>query len=161
MMSSRTFGRVFLGVVTAALLSASSVFHGQTSPDRMLLVILHSPEQIVHIPDEEWSFKAGARLFYDGTARGGAVRERGAERYEFWSHAGRYEAETETLTLTGEGMKTTGRQEQEFEFVATVSPSASGGDILIYDIKDGFVYEKEAFEAEGRKWFCDSCGYGF
>lgn len=54
------------------------------------------------------------------------------------------------LTLEGRGVKSSGHREEEFDFVATVTPSASStGGIIIYDIQDGFVYTTPSFAAEG------------
>jgi hypothetical protein len=121
------------------------------------IILLNSPQQLVEIPDDRdrvrlWRFQANARLADDGRAHGGAILERGSERYEFAFRSGSYaeDGDRVVLTLNGVGIATQGKQEQEFPFSATATQAAgNSGGIIIYDIQDGFVYHKPPFQAEG------------
>jgi len=143
---------VFAGVAGASVpVAHSEQVHLQ------LVLMLNSPRQLIEIPDERGRlrlarFEATARVYQDGQARGGALLEQGNENYEFTFERAELVAEADVvqrLTLWGRGLKISGSKEQEFDFVAQVTPSAAGPDIIDYDLEDGFVYVKPTFEAEG------------
>ena len=99
-------------------------------------------------------FEADARILDDGQARGSARLKQGNENYEFSFRRASWVVDAgvvQRLTLEGRGVKTSGNREEEFDFVATVTPSASSnqGGIIIYDIQDGSAYAKPSFAAEG------------
>lgn len=146
--------------VVVALVSASAQA-GHTQSRMVLLV--HSPQQLVEIPDARgrtrlWRFEANLRKDDSGRITGGMVLERANERFEF--RVLHMEAfvegdEVRRVFVDGRGLKTSGNRSEDFEFTGTVEPSAAGGTILIYDIKDGFVDppatpDGPPFEADGR-----------
>lgn len=142
-------------VIALALAGGFELLRGEQV---QLILILGSPRQLVEIPDENGRlrlarFEADARVFDDGQARGSARLKQGSEEYEFSFRRASWVVDADViqrLTLEGRGVKTSGHREEEFDFVATVTPSASSTpDIIIYDIQDGFVYTKPSFAAEG------------
>lgn len=153
---SRTACRSILVIVLLALAGAFEPLRGEQV---QLILILGSPRQLVELPDENGRlrlarFEADARILDDGQARGGAQLKLGNEDYEFSFRRASWVVDAgvvQRLTLEGRGVKTSGNREEEFDFVATVTPSASSnqGDIIIYDIQDSFVYTKPPFAAEG------------
>lgn len=152
---SRTACRSILFIVVLALAGAFEPLRGEQV---QLILILGSPRQLVEVPDENGRlrlarFEADARIFEDGQARGGARLKQGNEDYEFSFRRASWVVDAgvvQRLTLEGRGVKASGNREEEFDFVATVTPSASSASgIAIYDIQDGFVYRKPSFAAEG------------
>jgi len=144
------------GAAVIVLLAASALsLRGQGLPT--WIIVMHAPQQLVELPDDRgrlrlWRFQANARVDDTGRAVGGAVLERGGTRYEFSFRTGSHVADQErvVLTLNGVGVKTVGNREEEFDFVATATQSATQPDIIIYDIQDGAPYgNKPPFQAEG------------
>lgn len=152
---SQNARRPILFIILLAIAGGFQPLHGEQV---QLILILGSPRQSVEIPDESGRtrgarFEADARIFEDGQARGSARLKQGNDDYEFSFRRASWVVDAGMvlrLTLEGRGVKTSGHREEEFDFVATVTPSASStGGIIIYDIQDGFVYTKPSFAAEG------------
>ena len=140
------------------LLALAGTFAPLRGEQVQLILILGSPRQLVEIPDENGRlrlarFEADARILDDGQARGSARLKLGNEDYAFSFRRASWVVDgdvVQRLTLEGRGVKTSGNREEEFDFVATVTPSGSSSSgIIIYDIQDGFVYTKPSIAAEG------------
>ena len=148
--------RWFIGTAVFIVLAGTSAapLHGQLA---VVVLQLKSPQQLVEIPDDRgrtrlWRFEAHFQKYDSGRTTGGMKLERASELYEF--RVTQIDALVEggevlRVVFEGRGLKTSGNRSEDFEFTGTVEPAAAGGDILIYDIQDGFVYEKPSFEAEG------------
>lgn len=147
--------RSLLCVAVFSLIGVLAPVHGQTAT---LIFIMQSPSQVVEVEDDKGrlrpaQFEANVRVHDDGRVNGGAILDQRNVRFEFrFDRMTRLDVEegvVRHVVLEGWGVRIDGNREQEFEFVANVTPVPGQGGILIYDIQDGFVYEKAAFEALG------------
>jgi hypothetical protein len=148
-------------VALVTLLAASVVrVHGQLGTWALRF---NAPEQLVQLPDGRgrlrlWRYQANAHIYADGSARGGALLERGGESYELTYRSATYvlneDGVVETVTFVGEGVNTTGNRDKGFGFVEMATRDAAPQDppmvhTFVHVIHDIDASTEIRFEAEG------------